>query len=315
MLTAYFIIGLTKQRTQLRYQIEQPRFQHARVELVNNNKQQTEKKTMRVDLIDSMSLPKGVPVAQYQKLDEALTDVKKTKLQPGTTPEDVVVGVLNKYARQKDCLVDFRDWLWTTIKARTGWTGYKTEQVKQGDKMVTVEAEPEQKSINRFVAQLVDGSFTHKDFNLTGITNEEQREAAVWAVFQAWTDAASKTIDKYNDKGDLVGTEPLPAGQLSRWQVDISIPERKSKPKTPPEYATKNAESVWSDTDKTGKPKAKSLKDRLQGWFDTFTKKGFDFPDFRDTTNPEAAKVNLAWAIKADSDWEREQREKANPYK
>lgn len=268
--------------------------------------------------VESMGLPKGVPTQQYSEdaagLSEAIADLKGTKLPANATPESIIVGVCNKYSRQKDALVDYRDWLWTTIKARTQWTGFKTEKVKQGDKEVTVEAEPEQKNINRFVAQLVDGTFSHKEFNLAGITNEEQREAAVWSVLQAWTDAAAKTQDKVNDKGEVTGTEPLPTGRLSRWAVDLSVPERKSKPKTPPEYATKAAESIFADVDKNGAPKKTKLATRLEHWFSEFTKKGIVFDDFR-TGEPEAQKVALAWAVKANEDFEREQREKANPYK
>ncbi len=236
---------------------------------------------MNRNYIRSLGLPKGFPINEYANLAEIQAD--------GGT-DTLITAAINNYIHQKSGLVEGRDDLYTYIVDVLGFTPLM-ETVKVDGKDVEQPSETEGKLIARFVAELVKGTFTHKDFTVTG-ADADAKEASVWATLQEIVDAP-RTV-KIKDK----------EVKLFDLRNDIKTPIRTSKPKTPPAYAIAGAKSIFSDTAKDGTPKKDNLATRLKKWADTFTKEGitftaFDKADDKGVVANDGNITNLAWAIQA----------------
>ena len=135
---------------------------------------------MKTDRIRCMSLPKtgGVQVPQFEKLSEALSHVKgdETKL----------VDVLNKYGRQKDSLVNARDY----ISEQVDIGGFK-RLTKKGaiptDDTEFSDYETETNHIDRFVAAAITGKATFAGLTVTG-ADDKLKSASVWTFLQGVLD-------------------------------------------------------------------------------------------------------------------------------
>lgn len=256
---------------------------------------------MQVNYIEltSLALPKGIPVAEYQTSDITAAVAKDPKVVERLT------DIANLYLRQKDALVDARDWIWEAIKAKTKYDKFETEEVKSSDGTVTkVEKHPEAKNINKFVADMLTGTFKTDVIAITG-TTDDTREASIWAVLQSWVDAASKTA--YNETTKADG--PLPTGQLSRWYNDFVKAPRVSKPKEPAKWAAEIAQRVIAN-----KSEAKWVANWTKGYtnkagikIDPFVFQPFDAVPAKDATAEAAAAVrdtnvkNLGFAFMEDA--------------
>lgn len=230
-----------------------------------------------------MDLPKGVPVEQYTDAEITAAVAKDPKVLTRLTE------IANLYLRQKDALVDARDWLWEAIKTKTGYNLFETEDVKASDGTITkVEKNAEQKNINKFVADLLTGTFKTDKVVITG-TETDAREASIWATLQSWIDAASKTDT--DDKGAEV---PLPTGRLSRWYNDFTKAPRVSKPKEPAVWAKEVAQRVLDN---------KAESKWVTNWTKGYTNKAgikidpFVFQPFN-TVAPKDAKPEVVEATK-----------------
>lgn len=253
---------------------------------------------MQVSYVTSMDLPKGIPVEQYTSPEITAAVAKDPKVL------DRLTEIANLYLRQKDALVDARDWLWETIKKKTSYLGFETEDVKAADGTITkVEKYPEQKNINKFVADLLTGTFKTDKVVITG-TDSETREASVWSVLQSWIDAASKT--ETDDKGAEV---PLPAGRLSRWYNDFTKAPRVGKAKVPAKWASEQALVIINN-----KSEAKWVKNWTAGYtnkagikIDPFVFQPFNTVPAKDATaevvgsTRETNLKNLAFALMDDA--------------
>lgn len=253
--------------------------------------------------IASLGLPQGFPIIEYNPADGV-----KGILADGCT-EARIVDIVNNYLHQKAGLVQGRDELATYIESVLGFK-MKTKTVTKGTgtdaKTVVVPDETEQKFLDRFVEALVKGEFTHPSITVTG-NNAEQREAQVLAAVQRIVDKPYKLVTKEGDKEvetvlfDLVN--------------DAKAPERKPGVVKIPQYASKAAANIISDTGPDGKPKTTKLADRLKKWNTLFQERALAVEDFvsnapKDATPEalaahEAERANrLARAIVLNEAWE-----------
>lgn len=243
---------------------------------------------MKVDYVNSQSLPKGFRVKQYEDSDIAAMVSDPAKLR-------LVTDGINKYERQKDALVRARTQLVEKIVA----AGYKRPEttVKVDGKDETTFDNTEGKDIGIFWNGLISGTITNKV--VTGKTPEE-REPQADAFMQSLADQCGEVDEKDGpNKGKSLETPPC-------FVLDLSeSAKRESKPKTPPKFAIEGATNIINN-------KAEKK------WVDRFTKgykndagiqlPAFSFDSFtqvapKDAT-PEAAQAvrqsnitNLAFAI------------------
>jgi hypothetical protein len=222
-----------------------------------------------------LDLPKGVPVPHFETLSELLTH-----LGGGPQAEVKLVGIANKYGRQKDSLVNARDHisealekvvprLDKTTKKPVDWNSEK------------VDPETENAHIDRSVGVLVGGKASAPGLTVNGGTDQEKAKS-VWAYVQ------SAIVDKHGP-----------------FAMDLNASQRVGRTKNPPKWAITAAESILKN------PKS------VQTWMDNFTNgykaKGFgDIPagsiGFTPFNTPDATAnvANLAWAINAAEEFKRE---------
>lgn len=260
--------------------------------------------------VASLGLPLGFPIMEYNPADGV-----KGILADGCT-EERIVDIVNNYLHQKAGLVQGRDELATYIETVLGFK-MKTKQVTKGTgadaKTVEVADETEQKFLDRFVAALVKGEFTHPSITITG-DNAEQREAQALAAVQKIVDKPYKLVTK-----DSEGKETTTV--LFDLVNDAKAPERKVGVAKIPQYASKAAANIISDTLPDGSAKKTKLADRLKKWAATFTERGLAVEDFlsdaaKDAT-PEVKAAHeatraerLARAIVLNEAWETAQNAK-----
>lgn len=231
--------------------------------------------------IDSLHLPKGFPIDEYANLAAIQAD-------GGTDAR--ITAVINNYIHQKDGLVQGRDDLVTYVegvikfprkykKVTTG-TGAeaKTKLVPDDDHKT------EAKYLDAFVDAVVGKKFTVAGVTLSG-TNDEQNEAIVWTFLQTIVDKPFKGAVTINGNTKEVS--------LFNLKNDIKAPERASKAKELPDYATAGAASIIAAGSQSK-------------WVKTFTSKGIAFEPFdvvpKGTEDEQAAikasnAANLARAI------------------
>lgn len=250
---------------------------------------------MKVERIRTIGLPLGVRVLQYED-----ADVKKVLENP--TNLTIVTDIINKYLRQKDALVEFRDDLVTLL---TDDIGFKmlTETVKENGKDVTVPAEKPGEYLDRLVVALIDGTFTHAKLPVSG-ADKAAKEKSVYNAFQALAD----TLGDVDAKG-----APIPVDATTKkrtapgfaYKLDIARPERTSKPKTPPDYAIEGATSIINNGSekKWAEKFTKGFTDAQGVIIDPIAFQPFDVKPAKgaDAAATEAVRqqniINLAWAI------------------
>lgn len=180
---------------------------------------------MKVNNIRCMSLPKGVPVQEFDTLAEALSHVKgdETKL----------VGVLNKYGRQKDSLVDAREYLSEQVEA----LGFKipTHQEKQGDKTVAVPDWTDKEHLNNFVSAAADGKVKVAGLTVNGGDLKAKKES-VWTFLQSIIDKHGKWTFDLNETVRVSKAKKIPqflldaattiinngAKSIAKWQKNLT---------------------------------------------------------------------------------------------
>lgn len=200
---------------------------------------------MKVEYVSTLGLPKGVRVMQYEE-----ADVKKLL----ETPANLIVltDILNKYLRQKDALVDARADLDTLLLEDVKFPTLKTT-VKEEGKDVEVRNEKPGQYLDRLCDALVKGTFSHARLPVTG-TEPKAKESSVYNALQAIMD----TLGDVTTDGTAIKRDEK-TGRLTApgyaYRLDITRPERTSKPKTPPDYAlegatqiiTKGSEAKWAE--------------------------------------------------------------------
>jgi hypothetical protein len=215
---------------------------------------------MKVAYVDSMGLPNGFRVLQYEDAEIA----KIAKLVSNPEQLTALTDIINKYCRQKDALVDGRDDLLTALQQDLSFK-LKTKVVKEDGEDVEVPAEKPAQYLERFVTAVMKGEFKHARFKVDAAANDEQKEAAVYTALQTLADECGDT----DAEGKSIGRDEKTGRLLTKgfaYRLDITRPERKaSKPKTPPKYAIEGATSIIN---------AKNEK----VWLDRFTK-GYTDPN------------------------------------
>lgn len=223
-----------------------------------------------------------------------------------TVPANVIIvtDIINKYLRQKDALVAFRDdlddYLLNVVKFPT-----TTETVKVDGKDVVERNEKPGQYLDRLVAALVKGEFTHPKLPVSG-ADPKAKEASVYKALQAIAD----TLGDTDSNGKPVTVDPTTKAESAprfSYILDISRPERVSKPKTPPDYAIEGAtqiinnkaESKWAEKFKTGFKDAKGIQ------IDPIVHEPFNVVALKGATaevvesTRKANILALAWAIAA----------------
>lgn len=245
---------------------------------------------MEVKSVRSLGLPKGVPVNQFTTMAEATKHHKNGELG--------ILDVINKYGRQKDSLVNARDWLSGVVDKTLSFPVWdkKTKKPLLG----TDKDEPETESshIERFVDGVVSGKVSVpavtlsdevtppvpiKAFTPVG-KDDKEKTASVWIYLQSLVDAHAP------------------------WSFDLNAATRVGgKAKNPPKFALDGATSIFSGGDKKI---AEFTKKFTEGYkrADGIVIDGFAFAPFN-TVAPAGANAadvekvrqtnltNLAWAI------------------
>lgn len=255
---------------------------------------------MKLARVKTLGLPEGVRIFQYEEADvtKALKDSPKNL--------EIVTDIINKYLRQKDALVAARDDLDTYLTDVVKFpTLTKTEKVDGKD--VTTRDEKPGEYLDRLVAALIKGEFSHKEFKVEGADNAA-KEKSIYKSLQAIVDKLGE-VDKDQKKieVDEKGNQKNPAQVRYAYLLDISRPERVSKPKTPPEYAIQGATQIINGGAERVKAWiekfAKGFKDPKGIQIDPITHAAFDVQAPKGATAEEAEKVKqsnitaLAWAI------------------
>ena len=208
-----------------------------------------EQNIMREILGPSLGLNKGLRVLEYESVDELEADAKKV---------GAALAFANKYLREKCALVEGRDKFTTVLAERAQFpmlTKTVTRKNSKGEEDSSeVPAETEVKFTNRFRAACVAG------------------EVDGWPQDESGIEIALQKI----------------ADEIGPFKGDATKPERVSKAKTPPQYATAGATQIMDNQNQAK-------------WVKTFTEEGIEFEDFQ-TGNREADITALAWAIKARED-------------
>ena len=213
---------------------------------------------MQKSYVGSLGLPKGFSIEQYETLAEIQADTKSDAL---------IVDIVNKYCRQKDCLVDGRDKLAEMVNAKTGFawvTKTVTSKDKDGVESTSEEIdETEGKYLSRFVEAIVAGDFSSQDFPVSGDTVE------------AKTASVNEGLQRYADSIPL--------------RVNAFTPERTKKDKQAGKLALAAADNIIKN----------SSQDK---WSKTFKKCGIQHEDFM-TSDPEVNRQRLARAVAAHKAW------------
>lgn len=188
----------------------------------------------------------------------------------------------NLYMGQKGALVEARSWLFDEVKKATGFledqSKNKTVETKDKAGKVTgtkvVNSETEGQYLKRLIASF--SSVTAKDHTIkVGDKDHVIKGHATFtdaAHLQKWVQSLLDAHGAFNN--------------------DASAPEKKSGPKTPPDYALKAADKVL-----LGKS-PEVLEATIAKWKADFTKRGITFAAF-DTADLAANKVAFAWAAHA----------------
>lgn len=251
---------------------------------------------MKVSRVRTIGLPSGIRCLQYEE-----ADITKALTVPANLV--IVTDIINKYLRQKDALVDFRDDLITTLTDVIKFP-MLVETVKEDGKDVTVPAEKPGEYLDRMVVALVKGEFTHPKFPVSGADNKA-KEASVYSALQAIAD----TLGDVDEKGAAVARDPKSGRLLApgfAYKLDIARPERKpGKAKTPPDYAVEAAQNIINN-----KSEAKWAEKFTKGFVDAnkVTIDPISFESFVTVPKPGATAqeveacralniTNLAWAI------------------
>lgn len=236
---------------------------------------------MKTVHVRCMSLPKGVPVPHLDTLAEAKDHVKGD--------ENKIVDLLNKYGRQKDSLVNAREY----ISQEVDKTGFKIHDRKTGKPLLgndKDEPETDTDHLERFVTASVAGKASAPGLTVTG-KDDKEKIKSVWAYLQT-------IVDKHG---------PFP--------FDLNQKARVGKVKNPPVWAKDAATSIING----GAKKVAEWTDRFTNGYES---KGFgrvgpiEFSDF-DQVAPKGASAedvekvktsninNLAWAIVAAEEFKR----------
>jgi hypothetical protein len=235
------------------------------------------KRRMHIDRVDSLGIENLFEVMAYDDADAIDADAGKA----GTCAR-----LSNLYMRQKGALVKGRTRTVDEIEKVTGFkpvtkkVKYKKDDGSEGERVEWDETESEY--FGRFKKAVLTKDFIHPSFN--GTTEE---------LFDA-------SVIKF--------VEPLGPFPISAKEADRAASE-----KTPPKYALKNAESIFSDTDANGVKKKDPIATRLKKWAKTFTDEAVTFEAFdvvpgAGATETDVATIRtanltrLAWAIKARED-------------
>jgi hypothetical protein len=251
---------------------------------------------MKTVHVRSLSLPKGVPVPHYDTLVELREHVKGD--------DNKLVDVLNKYGRQKDSLVNARDWL-SEVAAKgdaelkipsLGFPVHDRETKKPLTNTDKDKPETESTHLDRFVTAVAAGKHQVSGLTVTG-KDDEEKEKSVWAFLQT-------LIDKHG---------PFP--------FDLNEKARAGKPKNPPVWAKDAATSIvnggakrtgeWVDKFTNG------YESKGYGHVDPIEFSPFDVAAAKGASPEEVEKVrqtnitNLAWAIVAVEEQKRAKQAKA----
>lgn len=143
---------------------------------------------MKKSYVSSLSLPKGLPVSQYENLKEIVAAVKGDEGQ--------VVNLVNLYLRQKGPLVEGRDLLATHVADVLKFPPVMEKFTKTVEgKEITGERwkDTEGVYLDKFAAAVVKGDFTVAGLALTGTA--EQKDAAVWTFLQTIADKFELAVD------------------------------------------------------------------------------------------------------------------------
>lgn len=248
------------------------------------------KQQMKTVPVRSLSLPKGVPVPHFDTLKEVVAHFNGDELK--------AVDVLNKYGRQKDSLVNAREFLSLVVADAVSYKdgdkeypGYnfpildrKTKKPITGDAKKD-DPETESDHLNRFVKAVVTGALTVKGFTVTG-KDDAEKTKSVWGLLQTVIDAHG----------------PFP--------FDLNESKRAGgKAKNPPKYATDAAVSIIGGG-------AKRVADWTKKFEEGYESGGYgrvepiEFSPFNQVppagSTPEQIEalkqsniINLAWAVAA----------------
>lgn len=202
---------------------------------------------------DSLGLPQGFRVNIYETAEivELVKDPKKLAL---------VTNVVNMYLGQKDVLVWGRGDLVHAMQIKTSLPrATKKETNDEGVERV-VFAETEAQYKERFVAEAVKGNV--KEVKVDPAQDADAREKAVYAFLQNLANQCGDFDEKGNpvprDKDDWL-TAPAFA-----YKLDVTRPEKSSKPKTAPKYALEGASNI---IDKGGEKSVKAWIEKLSKGF------------------------------------------------
>lgn len=232
---------------------------------------------MHVDRVSSFGVEDVAKIAVYDSVEAINKDANDA---------NAARDLANLYMRQKEGLVKYRRYVSDAIEDILGFKmltkNVKKKDAEGNEKVVTAPDETDSEHFDRFKTAVMKGEFKHPSF--VG-TSEE-------AFDLSWT--------KWSD--DNIGIVVVSSKESARAAAE----------KTPPKYAVKNAESIFSDTDASGAKKPLGLSARLSKWEKTFKDEGITYEDFQtkpaDGTEQAVATARalnltrLAWAIKARED-------------
>jgi hypothetical protein len=252
---------------------------------------------MQVKKIRCLSLPEGVPVPHLDTWAEVKEHFGGDELR--------AVDVLNKYGRQKDSLVNAREFLSTVVDAVSPvvedgktyngfafplWDRKTKAPLKKDDEKASPETDADH--LNRFCEAVATGTHQVKGFTPTGADDEKKIES-VWGLLQ-------KVIDQH-------GPFPFDLKQATKAG---------GKPKNPPKYAIAAATNIINGgaarvKDWTAKF-TNGYESKGYGFVEPITFKPFDQAAPKGATPEQVEAVrqsnitNLAWAIAAVEDQKRE---------
>lgn len=255
---------------------------------------------MKVEYVDSLGLPKGFRVKQYEDADIA-------KLTQDPKWLAFITNACNKYERQKDALVRARSDI-SKLIIKAGFVRKATTATVDGKEVTTFDW-TEGKHISNFIEALITGTLAHPKVTAK---NEEQREAEAYNVLQALADQCGEVHEDGEKKGQLKESPPC-------YVLDLSTPERVSKPKTPSKRAVEGAtniinkgnEAKWIERFAKGYTNANGIV------IDPIVHEPFNVKPAKNATPEEVEKVRqsnitaLAWAITEDMEQVREKTAKS----
>lgn len=193
---------------------------------------------MKVDYVNSMRLPDGFRVKQYEDTDIQTLSKDPAKLR-------LVTNAINLYVRQKDCLVRGRTALLALIVEKAKYVR-PTDKITVDGKEETEFRNTEGEDIKAFINGLSKGTITNAAVTAP---DEETRETQALAYLQT----LANLCGEQDKDGKPLENPPC-------FVVDLSEAEkRESKPKKLPVYALEGATNIINN---------KSEKK----WLDRFTK-------------------------------------------